>query len=118
MSEIGITDLCLSCADRAVPLRPFRRRRLGLALGRLALGLTDFGLPPLRSICSIGALVAFLTAPRAWRGVASASTPRLRNSLANVSRQFCRSVRFGASLSPSGPTALMLTRPSASNESI
>jgi hypothetical protein len=54
-------------------------------------------------LCSIGIVMAFLTAQRVWCGVASASTPSLRSSLANASRQFWGLVRFGATPFASAP---------------
>jgi len=47
MGEIGVADVGLPGADRAVPLGAFGGRRLGLALGGLALGLSDLGLDTL-----------------------------------------------------------------------
>jgi hypothetical protein len=109
MGEMSVTDLGLSCADRAAPLQAFRRRHLGFALGRLALGLRDLGLYTLALRLLDRRLGGFADGTAAWRGVASASTPRRRSSFANASCKFWRSMRFGASLVTSGPTALMLT---------
>jgi hypothetical protein len=110
IGEIGVADVGLRGADRALPLGGSVGGALASRSVAWRSAFRTLGSIPLRSICSIGALMALRTAPPAWRGVASASTPSLRSHFAKVFRQFWRSVRFGASRRPSGSVILKGTQ--------